>query len=119
MDKESVDLSPPEYILPECKDRPLTVLQPMREDWKVTAQIRYKTINIVVFMFNFETFGFFLLCLAAITVPADPDHEQLEPSARKQEDARRLDVPQCFDHGGQRTQHYLIYTRLLPQPVSF
>lgn len=34
-EKESVDRSPPEYVLPGCKDRPLTPLQPVRGDWKV------------------------------------------------------------------------------------
>lgn len=34
-EKESVDCSPPEYVLPGCKDRPLAPLQPARDDWKV------------------------------------------------------------------------------------
>lgn len=34
-EKESVDLKPPEYLLPGCKDLPLTPLQPIRDDRKV------------------------------------------------------------------------------------
>lgn len=56
--------------------------------------------------------------ISAVTVPAGSDHEQLEPPSRKQEDARGLNVPQRSDNGGQRTQHHIIYTRFLPQPVS-
>lgn len=56
--------------------------------------------------------------ITAITVPAGSDHEQLEPSSREQEDARGLDVPQCPDYGRQGAQHYIVYTWLLPQPVS-
>ena len=63
--------------------------------------------------------GTAFLCWVAVTVPAGPDHEQLEPSSRKQEDAWGLNVPQCPDYGGQRTQHYILYTWFLPQPVSF
>lgn len=38
-EKESVDCSPPEYLLPGCKERPLTPLQPLRDDWKVRDQM--------------------------------------------------------------------------------
>lgn len=51
-------------------------------------------------------------------MPAGSDHEQLEPPTRKQEDAWGLDVSQCSDYGRQRTQHYILYTWFLPQPVS-
>lgn len=51
-------------------------------------------------------------------MPASSDHEQLEPPSRKQEDAWGLNVPQCPDYGRQRTQHHILYTRFLPQPVS-
>lgn len=36
-DKESVDLRPPDYLLPGCKDLPLMPLQPIREDRKVSG----------------------------------------------------------------------------------
>lgn len=49
---------------------------------------------------------------------AGSDHEQLEPSTREQEDAWGFDVSQCPDYGRQRNQHYILYTRFLPQPVS-
>lgn len=61
---------------------------------------------------------FYESIISAITVPAGSDHEQLEPSSRKQEDAWGLNVPQRRDYGRQRTQHYILYTRFLPQPVS-
>lgn len=61
---------------------------------------------------------FYKHIITAITVPAASDHEQLEPPSRKQEDAWGLNVPQCPDYGRQRTQHYIFYTRFLPQPVS-
>lgn len=52
--------------------------------------------------------------ITAITVPEGNEHEQLEPPSRKQEDARRLDVPKCPDYGGQRTQHYILDSWFLP-----
>lgn len=64
------------------------------------------------------TGGLYKNIITAIAVPAGSDHEQLEPSSRKQEDARGLNVPQCPDYGGQGTQHHILYTWLLPQPVS-
>ncbi|XP_022594435.1 clustered mitochondria protein homolog [Seriola dumerili] len=44
-EKESVDCSPPEYILPGCKDRPLTPLQPVRDDWKPLQCLRVLTMS--------------------------------------------------------------------------
>ncbi|XP_042355264.1 clustered mitochondria protein homolog [Plectropomus leopardus] len=44
-EKESVDCSPPEYILPGCKERPLTPLQPLREDWKPLQCLRVLTMS--------------------------------------------------------------------------
>ncbi|KAM4620387.1 clustered mitochondria protein homolog [Polymixia lowei] len=44
-EKEPVDYSPPEYILPGCKDRPLTPLQPMRDDWKPLQCLRVLTMS--------------------------------------------------------------------------
>lgn len=40
-DKESVDLRPPDYLLPGCKDLPLMPLQPIREDRKVSGLYIY------------------------------------------------------------------------------
>lgn len=36
--------------------------------------------------------------ITAYTVPEGAEHEQLEPPSRKQEDARRPNVPKCPDH---------------------
>ncbi|XP_037604137.1 clustered mitochondria protein homolog [Sebastes umbrosus] len=44
-EKESVDCSPPEYVLPGCKDRPLTPLQPLRDDWKPLQCLRVLTMS--------------------------------------------------------------------------
>ncbi|KAM7374511.1 hypothetical protein PAMP_007164 [Pampus punctatissimus] len=44
-EKESVDCSPPEYILPGCKDRLLTPLQPIRGDWKPLQCLRVLTMS--------------------------------------------------------------------------
>ncbi|XP_054482358.1 clustered mitochondria protein homolog [Anoplopoma fimbria] len=44
-EKESTDCSPPEYILPGCKDRPLTPLQPLRDDWKPLQCLRVLTMS--------------------------------------------------------------------------
>ncbi|XP_078122335.1 clustered mitochondria protein homolog [Sander vitreus] len=44
-EKESFDCSPPEYILPGCKDRPLTPLQPLRDDWKPLQCLRVLTMS--------------------------------------------------------------------------
>uniref|UniRef100_UPI003AAB6D90 clustered mitochondria protein homolog n=1 Tax=Centroberyx gerrardi TaxID=166262 RepID=UPI003AAB6D90 len=44
-EKESVDCSPPEYVLPGCKDRPLTPLQPMRDDCKPLQCLRVLTMS--------------------------------------------------------------------------
>ncbi|KAM8900368.1 clustered mitochondria protein homolog isoform 2-T3 [Spinachia spinachia] len=44
-EKESAGLSPPEYILPGCKDRPLTPLQPLRDDWKPSQCLRVLTMS--------------------------------------------------------------------------
>ncbi len=71
-----------------------------------------------VFSYSEATVEFYESIITAITVPAGSDHEQLEPPSREQEDARGLNVPQCPDYGRQRTQHYFLYTRFLPQPVS-
>uniref|UniRef100_A0A7N9AWC6 Clustered mitochondria protein homolog n=1 Tax=Mastacembelus armatus TaxID=205130 RepID=A0A7N9AWC6_9TELE len=43
--KESVDCSPPEYILPGSKDRPLTPLQPITNDWKPLQCLRVLTMS--------------------------------------------------------------------------
>ncbi|XP_040908418.1 clustered mitochondria protein homolog isoform X2 [Toxotes jaculatrix] len=42
---ENVDCSPPEYILPGSKDRPLTPLQPVRDDWKPLQCLRVLTMS--------------------------------------------------------------------------
>ncbi|XP_071362171.1 clustered mitochondria protein homolog isoform X1 [Trachinotus anak] len=44
-EKESLDCSPPEYILPGSKDRPLTPLQPVRDDWKPLQCLRVLTMS--------------------------------------------------------------------------
>uniref|UniRef100_UPI0037E941DA clustered mitochondria protein homolog n=1 Tax=Semicossyphus pulcher TaxID=241346 RepID=UPI0037E941DA len=44
-EKESVDYRPPDYILPGCKDRPLTPLQPLRDDWKPLQCLRVLTMS--------------------------------------------------------------------------
>ncbi|XP_031713035.1 clustered mitochondria protein homolog isoform X1 [Anarrhichthys ocellatus] len=44
-EKESTDCSPPEYILPGCKDRPLIPLQPLRDDWKPFQCLRVLTMS--------------------------------------------------------------------------
>ncbi|XP_026183319.1 clustered mitochondria protein homolog [Mastacembelus armatus] len=44
-EKESVDCSPPEYILPGSKDRPLTPLQPITNDWKPLQCLRVLTMS--------------------------------------------------------------------------
>ncbi|KAK5858736.1 hypothetical protein PBY51_002854 [Eleginops maclovinus] len=44
-EKEPVDYSPPEYLLPGCKDRPLTRLQPLRDDWKPLQCLRVLTMS--------------------------------------------------------------------------
>uniref|UniRef100_A0A8D3BCA0 Clustered mitochondria protein homolog n=1 Tax=Scophthalmus maximus TaxID=52904 RepID=A0A8D3BCA0_SCOMX len=44
-EKESVDCRPPEYVLPGCKDRPLTPLQPVRDDWKPLQCLRVLTTS--------------------------------------------------------------------------
>uniref|UniRef100_A0A3Q0SQI9 Clustered mitochondria homolog n=1 Tax=Amphilophus citrinellus TaxID=61819 RepID=A0A3Q0SQI9_AMPCI len=44
-ERESVDCSPPEYILPGSKDRPLSLLQPVREDWKPLQCLRVLTLS--------------------------------------------------------------------------
>ncbi|KAM9332839.1 clustered mitochondria protein homolog [Pholidichthys leucotaenia] len=44
-EKMSVDCSPPEYILPGCKDRPFTPLQPVRDDWKPLQCLRVLTLS--------------------------------------------------------------------------
>lgn len=56
--------------------------------------------------------------VAVDPVPEGPEHEQLEPPPRKQEDARRPAVPERPDSGGQGAQHHLIHTWFLPQPVG-
>ncbi|KAI3373788.1 hypothetical protein L3Q82_022368 [Scortum barcoo] len=42
---ESADCRPPEHILPGCKDRPLTPLQPIREDWKCLRVLTMSSWN--------------------------------------------------------------------------
>ncbi|KAM6986115.1 clustered mitochondria protein homolog [Aplochiton taeniatus] len=44
-EKQSVDCSPPDYVLPGCKDRPLVPLHPMREDWKPLQCLRVLTVS--------------------------------------------------------------------------
>ncbi|KAM3869170.1 clustered mitochondria protein homolog [Diretmus argenteus] len=44
-ERESIDCSPPEYILPGCKDRLLTPLQPTRDDWKPLQCLRVLTMS--------------------------------------------------------------------------
>ncbi|TNN66420.1 Clustered mitochondria [Liparis tanakae] len=44
-EKESANFSPPEYILPGGKDRPLTPLQPLRDDWKCLRVLTMSSWN--------------------------------------------------------------------------
>ncbi|XP_069395959.1 clustered mitochondria protein homolog isoform X2 [Paralichthys olivaceus] len=44
-EKETVDHRPPEFILPGCKERPLSPLQPVREDWKPVQCLRVLTMS--------------------------------------------------------------------------
>lgn len=83
-ERESVDCTPPEYVLPGSKDRPLPPLQPVREDWKVSCQLLYmqlKRAKYALSQLNNRE-------MTAFAVPAGPDPEQLEPTSGKQEDAR-------------------------------
>lgn len=41
LEKESAEFRPPEYLIPGCKDRPLTPLQPVRDDRKVRTSVLY------------------------------------------------------------------------------
>uniref|UniRef100_A0A3B3VU54 Clustered mitochondria homolog n=1 Tax=Poecilia latipinna TaxID=48699 RepID=A0A3B3VU54_9TELE len=45
MEKGSVSRSPPFYILPGCKERRLTPLQPIRDDWKPLQCLRVLNIS--------------------------------------------------------------------------
>ncbi|XP_066148360.1 clustered mitochondria protein homolog isoform X2 [Euwallacea fornicatus] len=45
MRPESVDCTPPEFILPESKDRPLTVLQPQLKDQKAPLCVKVLTTS--------------------------------------------------------------------------
>lgn len=40
-----MDFKPPEYLLPGCKDLPLTPLQPIRDDRKVREHVVLKDIS--------------------------------------------------------------------------
>ncbi|XP_072230646.1 clustered mitochondria protein homolog isoform X2 [Leuresthes tenuis] len=42
---EKLDCSPPEYILPGCKERPLTPLLPVSTDWKSFQCLRVLTVS--------------------------------------------------------------------------
>ncbi|CAL8280497.1 unnamed protein product [Arctogadus glacialis] len=44
-ERETIDCLLPDYITPGCKDRPLTPLQPIREDWKPLQCLRVLTVN--------------------------------------------------------------------------
>ncbi|XP_021163395.2 clustered mitochondria protein homolog isoform X1 [Fundulus heteroclitus] len=44
-EKDAVDCSPPAYILPGCKERLLTPLQPVRDDWKPLQCLRVLTLS--------------------------------------------------------------------------
>ncbi|KAM3601450.1 uncharacterized protein V6R79_013123 [Siganus canaliculatus] len=44
-EKESVDFRPPDYLLPGSKERPLTPLQPVREDRKPLQCLRVLTVS--------------------------------------------------------------------------
>lgn len=62
-EKEAVDFKPPEYLLPGCKDLPLTPLQPIRDDRKVrehfvlTDVSENKTLNKTVTLGRFKNDG--------------------------------------------------------------
>ncbi|XP_046876436.1 clustered mitochondria protein homolog [Hypomesus transpacificus] len=43
--QDSPNYTPPDYILPGSKDRPLMPLQPMREDWKPLQCLRVLTVS--------------------------------------------------------------------------
>ncbi|KAK5610021.1 hypothetical protein CRENBAI_022394 [Crenichthys baileyi] len=44
-EKDSADCSPPDYVLPGCKERLLTPLQPVRDYWKPLQCLRVLTIS--------------------------------------------------------------------------
>ncbi|XP_029957381.1 clustered mitochondria protein homolog [Salarias fasciatus] len=44
-EREPVDCSPPEYVLPGCRERPLSPLQPVRDDWKPLQCLRVLTTS--------------------------------------------------------------------------
>lgn len=61
MRPESVDCTPPDYIMPDSKDRPLTALQPQLKDQKVpqcvkVSILRKNNVNFLIFEHVFFSF---------------------------------------------------------------
>lgn len=48
MRPESVDCTPPDYIMPEGKDRPLTALQPQLKDQKAPQCVKVRFLQMLV-----------------------------------------------------------------------
>lgn len=82
---DSVDCTPPDYIIPSCKDRPLLPLQPQAKEQKCPPCVKVWNFDIKSKSWG-ELIFFFLLLLGI-------NHIRLEPTARSQEITRRFDVP--------------------------
>lgn len=92
---DPIDCTPPEYILPGSRERPLCPLQPQNRDWKVgfpeesreQASGRWGAAT---------PGGLAHSCLAIPTAPAVPEsahHEWLEPAPWEPQDAWGPHVP--------------------------
>lgn len=116
---DPIDCTPPEYILPGSRERPLCPLQPQNRDWKVGFPAESRGQPLEGGSRRSRRPGPSHSAVpAAPAVPEGAHHERLEPAPWEPQDARGPHVPVC-DHGrGPASQHHGVHAGLLPEPVS-
>lgn len=78
---DPIDCTPPEYILPGSRERPLCPLQPQNRDWKVGLPEQSREVSGRAGVHHTRRPGYSCLAIpAAPAVPESAHHEWLEPA---------------------------------------
>jgi hypothetical protein len=119
LEMDPIDCTPPEYILPGSRERPLCPLQPQNRDWKVGLTRGSEEEG--PWWAGGVPRDLAPSCLAVPAAPAvskSTHHERLEPTPWESQDARGPHVSVCDHSRGPASQHHCFHEGLLPEPVS-
>lgn len=130
---DSVDCTPPDYIIPGSKDRPLLPLQPQAKEQKCAPCLKvetcfkrvmdsckenYKTCTLDKLSVGEDVTLSYVDEMFYMLIFVGPHDVGVEPTPRPQEIARGPDVPPSGDLGGQAVLLDRLRQGFLRQPVD-